>query len=148
MPSKTTIPFNLEAAAVISHTTLGVADLPRALKFYAPLMEALGLRLKFFEQEWAGWRSPDSERPLFIIGRPFDGRAASAGNGQMIALLASSSEMVDRCHALALANGGSNEGRPGLRPAYHPNYYGAYFRDPDGNKLCVCRHEPEPENER
>jgi predicted lactoylglutathione lyase len=60
----------------------------------------------------------------------------------MIALLASSRALVDRCHALALELGGIDEGRPGLRPAYHPNHYGAYFRDPDGNKLCICRHEP------
>lgn len=128
---------------MLSHTTLGVSDLPRALNFYAPLMEALGLTLKFSEPEWAGWRAPDADRPLFIIGRPFDGQAASVGNGQMIALLASSRAVVDRCHTLALELGGIDEGRPGLRPAYHPNYYGAYFRDPDGNKLCICRHEPE-----
>jgi len=129
---------------VLSHITLGVSDLPRALKFYAPLMDALGLTLKFSEPDWVGWKPPDADRPLFIISRPFDGQAASAGNGQMIALLASSRAMVDRCHALALELGGSDEGKPGPRPAYHPHYYGAYFRDPDGNKLCVCRHEPEP----
>ena len=50
---------------------------------------------------------------------------------------------VDRCHSAALARGGACEGPPGLRPHYHPNYYGAYFRDPDGNKLCVCCHEAE-----
>jgi catechol 2,3-dioxygenase-like lactoylglutathione lyase family enzyme len=48
---------------------------------------------------------------------------------------------VDRAHALALAHGGSCAGAPGLRPAYHADYYGAYFRDPDGNKLCVVCHE-------
>jgi catechol 2,3-dioxygenase-like lactoylglutathione lyase family enzyme len=130
---------------VLSHTTLGVTDLPRALKFYAPLMEALGLTLKFSDADWAAWRSPGVDRPLFIVARPFDGQAASAGIGQMIALLAASRAVVDRCHALALEHGGTDEGLPGLRPAYHPNYYGAYFRDLDGNKLCVCRHEPEQE---
>jgi catechol 2,3-dioxygenase-like lactoylglutathione lyase family enzyme len=113
------------------------------MQFYGPLMEALGLTLKFSDPEWSAWMAPHAERPLFIISRPFDGQAASAGNGQMIALLAGSRAALDRCHALALEHGGSDEGRPGLRPAYHPNYYGAYFRDPDGNKLCVCRHEPE-----
>jgi catechol 2,3-dioxygenase-like lactoylglutathione lyase family enzyme len=127
---------------MLSHTTVGVSNLERALQFYSPLMEALGLTLKFSEPEWAGWRSPYAERPLFIVGRPFDGQAASVGNGQMIALLASSRALVDRCHALALEHGGRDEGLPGLRPAYHSDYYGAYVRDPDGNKLCICCHEP------
>ena len=77
-----------------------------------------------------------------MIAHPFDGGPASAGNGQMVALLAPSRAAVGRCHALALAHGGSCEGAPGLRPEYHADYYGAYFRDPDGNKLCVCRHAP------
>jgi hypothetical protein len=62
----------------------------------------------------------------------------------MIALLAPDRAAVDRCHAVALAHGGSSEGAPGLRPHYHANYYGGYFRDPAGNKLCVCCHQPEP----
>jgi catechol 2,3-dioxygenase-like lactoylglutathione lyase family enzyme len=68
---------------------------------------------------------------------------SSVGNGQMIALLAANRASVDRVHASALANGGSCDGPPGLRPHYHPNYYGAYFRDPEGNKLCVCCHQAE-----
>lgn len=128
---------------MLSHTTVGVSDLPRALAFYGPLMATLGLTLKFSEPDWAGWRPADSERPLFIITRPFDGQPASAGNGQMIAFLASGRAVVDRCHTLALALGGRDEGPPALRAAYHPHYYGAYVRDPDGNKLCFCRHEPE-----
>jgi lactoylglutathione lyase len=46
-------------------------------------------------------------------------------------------------HAIALASGGSCEGAPGLRPEYHAHYYGAYFRDPDGNKLAVACHHAE-----
>ncbi len=61
----------------------------------------------------------------------------------MIALLAQSRPVVDLCHALAIEHGGVCEGDPGLRPEYHPSYYGAYFRDPDGNKLCVCCHGAE-----
>jgi catechol 2,3-dioxygenase-like lactoylglutathione lyase family enzyme len=79
-------------------------------------------------------------RPLFLIGRPYNGERAAPGNGQMVALLAPNRDAVDRSHARALANGARSEGEPGLRPHYHPNYYGAYFRDPDGNKLCVCCH--------
>jgi predicted lactoylglutathione lyase len=80
-------------------------------------------------------------RPLFIIGAPYDGNSASVGNGQMIALLAPTRAAVDGAYALALENGGSCEGAPGLRLEYHPDYYGAYFRDTDGNKLCVCCHD-------
>jgi predicted lactoylglutathione lyase len=66
---------------------------------------------------------------------------ATVGNGQMVALLAPSRDAVDRAYEMALAHDGSSEGAPGLRPEYHANYYGAYFRDVDGNKICVCCHD-------
>ncbi|MBL0897843.1 MAG: VOC family protein [Reyranella sp.] len=131
---------------MLSHVHIGIADYDRALAFYSALLAELGLERRFAERDkgWAGGRVPGVARPLFLIGRPFDGRAADAGNGQMIALLAPDRATVDRCHALALSLGGRDEGAPGLRPHYHADYYGAYFRDPDGNKLCVCCHQPEP----
>lgn len=130
---------------MISHISIGVANFERAFAFYAPMMAALGYPLKFVERDapWAGWKPADADRPLLLIGHPYNGAPASAGNGQMVALLAPSRGAVDRCHAIALEFGGRCEGAPGLRPHYHPHYYGAYFRDPDGNKICVCRHEPE-----
>jgi catechol 2,3-dioxygenase-like lactoylglutathione lyase family enzyme len=110
-------------------------------------MAELGHVLKFADaaQGWAGWQVPGVPRPLFLIGLPYDQAPASIGNGQMIALLAADRGMVDRAYAAALAAGGSDEGAPGLRPHYHPDYYGAYFRDPDGNKLCICCHQPKRE---
>jgi catechol 2,3-dioxygenase-like lactoylglutathione lyase family enzyme len=84
-------------------------------------------------------------RPLLVIGHAFNGAASTPGNGQMIALLAADRKTVRLCHALALENGGVCEGETGLRPQYHAAYYGAYFRDPDGNKLCVCCHAAEAE---
>lgn len=128
---------------MISHICIGVSDLERGKTFYAPLMAALGHVLKFSHAGWAGWKPKDSDRPLFLIGTPYNGEAPSPGNGQMIALLAADRKTVDDCHAAAMAAGGRCEGPPGLRPHYHPNYYGAYFRDPDGNKLCVCCHNPD-----
>jgi catechol 2,3-dioxygenase-like lactoylglutathione lyase family enzyme len=128
---------------MISHIYIGITDFDRAFGFYSPLMSALGLKLKFRDaaQCWAGWCAIDAPRPLFLIGKPYNGEPARPGNGQMIALLAGSRAVVDQTHAIALANGALCEGPPGLRPHYHANYYGAYFRDPDGNKLCVCCHE-------
>lgn len=130
---------------MLSHVFLGVTDFDRAFAFYAPLLASLGLQLKFSDsaKPSAGWVAGGSPRPLFVIARPFDGQPAAAGNGQMAALLAPGRAAVDQAHAIALAHGGVCEGAPGLRPHYHPDYYGAYFRDPDGNKLCVCCHAPE-----
>lgn len=131
---------------MLSHIHLGVSDFPRALAFYSEVLRELGLTLKFSDpgKPWAGWVSPAAARPLFLIGHPFDGAPHSAGNGQMVALLAPTREAVDRCHAKALAHGAACEGPPGLRPHYHANYYGAYFRDPDRNKVCICCHDGPP----
>ena len=133
----------LERNMMISHLFLGVNDFHQAFKFYSAVMPELDLHVKFCELEkpWASWVAADAARPLFLIGKPFDGNSATAGNGPMIALKASTRGAVDRTHAQALAHGGKCEGKPGLRPEYHLNYYGAYFRDLDGNKICVCCHD-------
>lgn len=127
---------------MLSHVFIGVNDFDRAMAFYSPVLERLGLVLRFTEpaRPWAGWQTPRVARPLFLVGRPFDGQPAAPGNGAMNALLAADRATVDVVHALALQHGGRCEGPPGLRPEYHANYYGAYFRDPEGNKLCVCCH--------
>jgi len=127
---------------MLSHVHIGVQQFNRALDFYSAVLPELGWRLKFVEPErpWAGWRPADAERPLILVGRPYDGQPASPGNGQMVALLAPSRAAVDGFYATAMANGAVCAGPPGLRAEYHPDYYGAYVRDPDGNKLCVCRH--------
>src|ERR671924_241437 len=129
---------------MFSHVYVGVTDFPRAWRFYQAILPLLGLKERFTEPEngWGGWQLPDRTRPLFLIGRPYDGRPADPGNGHMAAFMAPDRPTVDKVHAAALAAGGTSEGGPGLRPHYHANYYGAYFRDPDGNKLCVCCHEP------
>jgi lactoylglutathione lyase len=128
---------------MFSHVYFGVSDFERALAFYAPVMAALGVKQRFVDaaKPWAGWQPADAGRPLFLIGRPYDGAAHAPGNGQMAAFMAETCAVVDAVHAAASANGGRCEGPPGLRPEYHANYYGAYFRDPDGNKLCVACHQ-------
>jgi catechol 2,3-dioxygenase-like lactoylglutathione lyase family enzyme len=125
-----------------SHIFVGVNDFDRALAFYRALMHVLGLQERFCERErpWAGWQSHPEPRPLFLIGKPYDGDPHEAGNGQMVAFLAKDPETVDRAYAVAMASGGTSEGAPGLRPEYHTHYYGAYFRDTEGNKVCVACH--------
>lgn len=129
---------------MFSHIFVGVRDFDRALAFYRALMPVLGIKERFCERErpWAGWQSRPEPRPLFLIGQPFDGHRHAVGNGQMTAFIATSREQVDTAYAVALANGGTSEGSPGLRPEYHQHYYGAYFRDTEGNKLCVACHHP------
>jgi catechol 2,3-dioxygenase-like lactoylglutathione lyase family enzyme len=125
---------------MLSHTHVGVNDFDRAFDFYSKIMGALGCPLKFLEPErpWAGWKPPDADRPLLVMGKPENGAPAMPGNGQMVVLLAPSREAVDCCYGVAIAAGARPEGQPGLRPQYHPSFYGAYFRDPEGNKICVC----------
>jgi hypothetical protein len=104
-----------------------------------PLL-ALEERFCDVSRPWAGWQEAPGRRPLFLIGKPYDGYAHHVGNGQMVAFLAPTRATVDAAYAKALSSGGRSEGEPGLRPEYHPNYYGAYFRDTEGNKLCVACH--------
>lgn len=130
---------------MFSHVFVGVTDFDRALHFYGGLMRALGHEQRFIERDrpWAGWHAAGGGRPLFLIGAPHDEQAHIAGNGQMTAFAAADRAMVRAAHAAALAHGGVCEGPPGLRPHYHADYYGAYVRDPDGNKLGFACHRPE-----
>lgn len=130
---------------MFSHIFIGTNDFERAFQFYMPLMEALGNPLRFCDRErpWAGWQSQTDVRPLFLIGAPHDGNAHQAGNGQMAAFAARDRATVEAAYRLALEHGGASEGAPGLRPEYHDDYYAAYLRDPEGNKLCVVCHAPE-----
>lgn len=130
---------------MFSHVFVGVSDFARAFAFYGPLLDSLGVALRFCEPDkpWAGWHSEGGARPLFIIGAPFDGQPHCAGNGQMVAFAAASREAVRAACRVGLANGGTSEGEPGLRPQYHANYYGTYLRDPEGNKIAIACHAAE-----
>ena len=127
---------------MFSHVFVGVTDFERALGFYDALAAVLDLERRFCDaaRPWAGWRADGAARPLFVICHPYDGRAHAPGNGQMVAFLANDRETVRAAWRAALDHGGTSEGAPGPRPEYHADYYGAYFRDPDGNKLCVACH--------
>lgn len=130
---------------MISHVFLGTNDQDQAGAFYAPIMGELGWRRRLSETptHLMIWNPAEVTRPLFVLGRPFDGNAADPGNGGMVALLAPDRAAVDRTYAIAMAKGATCEGAPGLRPQYHAHYYGAYFRDLDGNKICIACHQEE-----
>jgi len=116
---------------MIGYVTLGTNDLDKAAAYYDALLAPLGGK-RFMELEsFIAWSS-DPKSPALCVTRPFDGKAATVGNGVMVALFAGSTENVDKLHALALELGGSDEGAPGPRG---DNFYGGYFRDRDGNKL-------------
>ena len=129
---------------MISHIFIGVNDFPAAFRFHDAVLRALGHRLRFRDdaRPWAGWQHPGQDRPLFLIGAPEDGNPATIGNGNMVALLAPTRAAVGQAHAAGLANGGSDAGLPGPRPRYHADYYGAYLRDPEGNKIALVCHLP------
>jgi catechol 2,3-dioxygenase-like lactoylglutathione lyase family enzyme len=129
---------------MFSHVTLGTNDAPRAIAFYDRVLAVLGIARQESDpgKGYAGYATAPEVTPQFWIMTPFDRKAASIGNGVTIAFEAPDRVSVDRFHAAALAHGGTDEGAPGLRPHYHPDYYGAYLRDPDGNKLCCVCHRP------
>jgi catechol 2,3-dioxygenase-like lactoylglutathione lyase family enzyme len=89
---------------MISHVFVGVGDFERSFAFYAAVMGELGFTLKFRDDDrpWAGWIETGRPRPIFLIGRPFDGGPATAGNGAMTALLAPDRASVDRAYRAAL----------------------------------------------
>lgn len=127
---------------MFSHITIGSNDIERSRKFYEPVMATLGIEQPFQLPGTIVFGEMMGTR-IFILS-PFDRATATTGNGTHTAFLAADRASVHAFHAAALANGGTCEGPPGPRPHYHPNYYGAYVRDPDGNKLqAVCHGKPE-----
>jgi catechol 2,3-dioxygenase-like lactoylglutathione lyase family enzyme len=130
---------------VLSHVSVGVRDFDKAYALYSDVLGVLEVEHRFLEpgEPMAGWQSPGGTRPLFVIGKPFNGQPHHPGNGQMVAFTAATREMVRLAYTRAMSHGATCEGPPGLRPHYHENYYGAYFRDLDGNKICVVCHSPE-----
>lgn len=126
---------------MFSHVTVGIVDVARAKAFYGALFAPLGLVLRNETPELVSYRAPGAELPFFTAVLPIDENAASAGNGSMAAFVAPDRAAVDAAYAGGIEQGGACEGAPGLRPHYHANYYGAYLRDPDGNKVHVVCHE-------
>ena len=102
-----------------------------------------GVEVKAYRSEKRFWfASAASPMPMLSVTEPHDGAPASAGNGSMLALAVPTRAGIDALHAKALELGGTDEGAPGVRGDDPNGFYGAYFRDPDGNKICIFRVGP------
>jgi catechol 2,3-dioxygenase-like lactoylglutathione lyase family enzyme len=118
---------------MLHHVSVGVADVARAAQFYDPVLRALGYRRVLeFMPYGIGY---GDKLPQFWVQLPHDQRTASVGNGVHVAFNAASEAMIQAFHRAALAAGGSDDGAPGPRPDYGPEYFGAFVRDLDGNKI-------------
>ena len=119
---------------MIGYVTVGTNDLPRAAKFYDALAAEMGTARMMEFDSFIAWGTPGGSAGIAATA-PFDGQPATVGNGVMVALEAADQAQVGRLHAIALAQGGSDEGAPG--PRGEGGFYAGYFRDPDGNKLAA-----------
>lgn len=130
-----------ESHQMFSHITVGTRDLERAGRFYDAVLLPLGLKRRVVTPDGGPaalcWVTGHALLPRFYVYMPYDGEPATAGNGSMVAFLAPSQEAVSTAHAGGLAQGGTDEGAPGARPHYGDGYFGAYLRDPDGNKVHI-----------
>jgi catechol 2,3-dioxygenase-like lactoylglutathione lyase family enzyme len=126
---------------MFSHVTVGTQNLEAAAAFYDALLFPLGLCRRVVTPdggpEAACWVLPDQALPRFYVYKPLNRQPATAGNGSMVAFLAPTRAAVDRAYEAGIKAGGADEGRPGERAHYGAGYYGAYLRDPDGNKVHV-----------
>ena len=124
---------------MIGYATVGTNDIDRARGFYDDLLGQIGARrVMEFPQNGFTMYGTGARAPGLAVTRPYNGEAATAGNGNMAAIVVDSRDKVDRLHAKAMELGGADEGAPGLRGPEGDNaFYGAYFRDLDGNKLCA-----------
>jgi predicted lactoylglutathione lyase len=117
---------------MIVYVTVGTNDLARAAKFYDAIAAELGTGRMMEFDGFIAWGTPGGGAGIAAT-KPFDGKAATVGNGVMVAFQAKDKAQVQRIYDIALANGGSDEGAPG--PRGDSGFYAGYFRDPDGNKL-------------
>jgi catechol 2,3-dioxygenase-like lactoylglutathione lyase family enzyme len=128
---------------MLGYTMYGTNDLPKALAFYDALFGAIGIgRMMEFPTGGVAY-GVAWDKPMFAIGKPENGNPATVGNGAMMAIVVDERAKVDTLHAKALELGGTCGGPPGVRGEEGEQaFYGAYFRDLDGNKFCAFRVGP------
>lgn len=122
---------------MLGYVTIGALDSEAAGEFYDAVLDCIGDERKFAQNGWIGYGPKGEDSKYAFICPPYDKQPAKPGNGIMIAFKADTKEAVDAAHAAGLAHGGSDEGKPGYRPPDGTEFYGAYLRDPTGNKICV-----------
>src|SRR5260221_8642231 len=124
---------------MIGYVTIGVNDLESSVAFYDEALQTLGYARTFKQNGWAGYgpggKSGD-DLLMIYLATPHDKNTATLGNGSMLAFKAKDRAAVDAFHKMGLKAGGKDEGAPGVRGESNPELYGAYVRDPVGNKLC------------
>jgi catechol 2,3-dioxygenase-like lactoylglutathione lyase family enzyme len=129
---------------MIGYITIGATDTEQAKAFYDAVFSCIGWKQFADYGDYIGYgHNGASDGQSIWICKPFNGEPARAGNGIMVGLNADNTEQVHAFHAAAMAAGGSDEGAPGPRPDYGPNWYAAYLRDPTGNKLAIVCHHPQ-----
>jgi len=121
---------------MIGYVCIGALDSAASGKFYDAVLGCVGYKRTSDDGGWIGWNADDDTCGVYVCP-PYDKKPARAGNGMMLAFRAKTQDAVRAAHAAALKNGGTDEGAPGPRPADSKDYYGAYMRDPVGNKICV-----------
>lgn len=120
---------------MLAYVTLGSNDTEKAVEFYDAVLGEMGAK-RFFDNGRLHFYGLAPGQPMLAIGGPYDEGKAASANGVMPAIGVEDNETVDRVYAKAMALGAPCEGEPGQRM---PTFYGAYFRDPDGHKICVCK---------
>lgn len=123
---------------MIGYALVGSNDLEKAKGFYDAILAPLNASVMFEHPSGGRVYRTQEDKPFFGVVGPFNGEAATAGNGTMISLMADTQEQVRQVFAKVMELGGKDEGGPGWR-GEPGGFYGAYFRDLDGNKLCVYR---------
>jgi predicted lactoylglutathione lyase len=122
---------------MLGFVTIGINNIQESCKFYDVVLPTLGIKKVLTTERYIGYAINNNlEKIEFYLMKPFNKKAATYGNGTMIAFLAKSRFEVDNFHKIAIENGAINEGVPGFRPSDSSDYY-AYIRDVDGNKICA-----------